>query len=236
MRNVLVITKRELQAYFVSPIAYVVTAAFLAITGYLFSLILYYSREATMRYMFLNMTTLFLIIAPVLTMRLLAEEQSKGTMELLLTSPVRDWEVVTGKYLASVALLAVMLGLTAYYPVLLNIYGDPDGGPLWSGYLGLFLLGATLLSLGLFTSSVTSNQIVAAVLGFALVLIFWLLGGLSGIVSGPLQSLIDYIDLSSHFIDFTRGIIDSKDILYYLSVIAASLFLTTRVVETRRWR
>ena len=236
MRNVVTIAKRELQAYFVSPIAYVVTAAFLAVTGYLFSLILYYSREATMRYMFLNMTTIFLLIAPVLTMRLLAEEQSKGTMELLLTSPVRDWEVVTGKYLASVALLVVMLALTAYYPILLNVYGEPDAGPLWSGYLGLFLLGSTLLSLGLLTSAVTSNQIVAAVLGFALVLIFWLLGGLSGFASGKLQNLVNYLDLSTHFMDFTRGVIDSKDIVYFLSVIAGSLFLTTRILETRRWR
>jgi len=236
MRNILTIAKREIQAYFVSPIAYVVSAAFLAITGYLFSMILYYSREATMRYLFLNMTTILLLIAPVLTMRLLAEERSKGTVELLLTAPVRDWEVVVGKYLASLALFAAMLALTVYYPIILNVYGNPDIGPIWGGYLGLLLLGATLLSLGLLTSSLTSNQIVAAILGFALILGFWLFGGVGGVVGGSLKSLVQYMDLSQHFMDFPRGVIDTKDIVYLLSVITGSLFLTTRIVETRRWR
>ena len=236
MRSALTVAKRELQAYFVSPLAYVITAIFLLITGYFFYLILHYSREATLRYLFGNMTLIMMLLIPALTMRLLAEEQSKGTMELLLTSPVRDWEVVVGKYLASVVLFAVMLALTVYYPIVLNVYGDPDMGPIMSGYLGLFMLGATLLSLGLLASSVTSNQIIAAVLGLALVLGFWLIDALSGIVSGSLAEFFSYLSISSHFQDFTRGVIDTKDLVYMLSLIAGSLFLTTRVVETRRWR
>jgi ABC-2 type transport system permease protein len=236
MRNTLTVARRELQAYFVSPLAYVATAIFLAITGYFFYVILFYSREATMRYLFGNMTIILMLVIPALTMRLLAEEQSKGTMELLLTSPVRDWEVVVGKYLAAVVLFAVMLLLTAYYPVVLNIYGDPDMGPIWGGYLGLFLLGSALLSLGVFASSVSSNQIVAALLGLALIMGLWLIDALGGIASGSLADFFNYLALSGHFQDFTRGIIDSKDVIYMLSLIVGSLFLTTRVVETRRWR
>ena len=236
MRNMLIIARRELQAYFVSPIAYVITAAFLALTGYLFSMILYYSREATLQYLFQNVKTILLLIAPILTMRLLAEELSKGTIELLLTSPVRDWEIALGKYLASLGLFAVMLLLTGYYPLLLKIYGQPDWGPVWGGYLGFFLLGATLLSLGLFTSSLTSNQIVAAVLSLVLILAFWLLGALSGIATGTLGSLVNYLGLASHFGEFESGIIDSRDVVYAFSIIGASLFLTTRILEMRRWK
>jgi ABC-2 type transport system permease protein len=236
MRNIYTIAKRELQAYFVSPLAYVVGALFLGIMGYLFYVILYYSREATLQYLFFNMTTILLLMTPALTMRLLAEEQSKGTMELLLTSPVRDWEMVIGKYLASLGLFAAMLAMTAYYPLVLNIYGNPDMGPIWSGYLGMFLLGGTLLSLGLLASSMTSNQIIAAVLGLAFVLAFWLIDALGGIVGGSLQEVLNYLALSGHFMDFARGIIDTKDVIYMLSVIAGSLFLTTRVMQTKRWR
>lgn len=236
MRNLYTVARRELQSYFVSPLAYVITAIFLAITGYFFYVILYYSREATMRYLFGNMTIILMLLIPALTMRLLAEEQSRGTMELLLTAPVRDWEVVVGKYLAAVALFAVMLALTGYYPLVLNVYGDPDMGPVLGGYLGIFLLGASLLSLGLLASSVTSNQIIAAVLGLALVLGFWLIDALAGMVSGPLASVVGYLALSGHFQDFARGIIDTKDVIYMLSVVAGSLFVTTRIVEARRWR
>jgi ABC-2 type transport system permease protein len=236
MLNVWIVAKRELQAYFVSPIAYVITAAFLVIAGYLFSMILYYSREATLQYLFLNMTTILLLIAPVLTMRLLAEERSKGTIELLLTSPVRDWEVTLGKYLASLGLFAAMLALTVYYPVLLEVYGSPDRGPILSGYLGVFLLGATLLALGLLTSSLTSNQIVAAVLGFVLILCLWLVDAVSGIIGGTVGEALKYLALSSHFSDSARGIIDTRDVIYALSLIVGSLFVTTRVLEMRRWR
>ena len=236
MRNSWLIARRELQAYFASPIAYLVTAAFLFISGYLFYMILYMSREATMRYLFMNMTTIFLFMMPILTMRLLAEERSKGTIELLLTSPVREWEVALGKYLASVGLLAVMLLLTGLYPLMLEAFGDPDPGPLWGGYLGILLFGATLLALGTLTSSVTSNQIVAAVLGVVLVLTLLLMDGLSNLTSGALRDAVTYLSLSTHYEDFMRGVIDTQHVVYSLSIIAGSLFLTTRVLETRRWK
>lgn len=236
MRNTFAIAKRELQAYFVSPIAYVVTAAFLVITGYLFSMILYYSREATMRYLFGNIATILLFVAPVLTMRLLAEEQRSGTIELLLTSPVRDWEAVLGKFLAGLALLVIMLALTLYYPLILERYGDPDLGSIAAGYLGLLLLGGALLAIGVLTSSLTSNQIVAAVLGVGLILILWLSQALSDVAGPPLAGFFSYLAFPTHYFDFAKGVIDTKDVIYYLSVIAAALFLATRSLETRRWK
>jgi len=236
MRNVFTIAKRELGSYFVSPIAYVVIAAFLAVTGYLFALILFYSREATMRYLFNNMTTILLFVAPILTMRLLAEEERTGTIELLLTSPVQDWEVVVGKYLASLVLFTLMLGLTAYYPLVLDIFGNPDRGAIVAGYLGLFLFGAALLAVGLFTSSVTGNQIVAAVLGIGLCILLWLTEALADFMGPPVSNLLSYLALGNHFFDFTKGIVDTKDVIYYLSVIAAGLSLATTTLSARRWK
>ncbi len=236
MRNTLTIARREIQAYFVSPIAYVVAAAFLAIMGYFFAMILYYSREATMRYTLGNMSTVLLFVAPVLTMRLLAEEQRMGTIELLLTSPVKDWEVVLGKFLGSLTLYACMLGVSLYFPLMLTIVGNPDAGPVIAGYVGMLLLGGALLSLGVLTSSLTQNQIVAAVLGVVLIVLLWLASALGDVTGPPLSGVFQYLALSEHFYDFFKGVIDTRDVIYYLSVIAASLFLATRVLETRRWR
>ena len=236
MRNTLAIAGRELQAYFVSPIAYVVTAAFLLVSGYLFAAILLLSQEATLRYLFANLTTILLFVAPLLTMRLLAEEQRSGTLELLLTSPVQDWEVVLGKWLASLGLFAGILLLTAYYPLILWRYGNPDWGPVLTGYGGVLLLGGTLLALGTLTSALTSNQIVAAVLGVGLALLAWLIDALSQFTGSPISGVFTYISLSTHFYDFLRGIVDSKDVVYCVSVIVVALFLATRVLETRRWR
>lgn len=236
MRNALAIARRELQAYFVSPIAYVVTAAFLLVSGYLFAAILLLSREATLRYLFGSLTTVLLFVAPLLTMRLLAEEQRSGTLELVLTSPVKDWEVVLGKWLASLGLFASMLLLTGYYPLILWRYGNPDWGPLLTGYGGVLLLGGALLALGTFTSALTRNQIIAAVLGVGLTVLAWLIDAVAQFTGPPISGVFTYLSLSSHFFDFLRGIVDTKDVVYYLSVIVAALFLTTRVLETRRWR
>ena len=155
MKNMFVITYKELRAYFTSPIAYVVIAAFLVIMGVFFSLIVYFTRVASLRGVFGNMAFILLFVAPALTMRLLAEEQRSGTIELLLTLPVRDWQVVLGKFLASLAVYAVILALTLYYPLLMLRLGNPDRGPIVSAYLGLLLLGASFLSIGVFTSSLS---------------------------------------------------------------------------------
>jgi ABC-2 type transport system permease protein len=231
------VAQRELQSYFVSPVAYIVIAFFLIISGLLFALIVGSTREATLRYLFSNVSVIFLFITPLLTMRLLAEEQRTGTIELLLTNPVRDAEVVIGKYLAALGVLAVMLALTLYYPVLLILLGgNPDRGPLVTGYLGVLLLGAAFLAVGLFASSLTQNQIVAAVITFAVLLVLWLSDGLQTFTSGVLASIVSYLSVNGHFQEFSSGIIDSQDVLYFLTLILGGLFLTYLSVQSRRWR
>lgn len=238
MRNTLAIAGREVQAYFVSPIAYVVTAAFLIIMSIFFAWYISDPRGvvATMQYMFGPMTTLFLFMVPMLTMRLLAEEQRSGTIELLLTSPVRDWEVVLGKYLASIALILVILGLTLYYPFVMSRFGNPDIGPILSGYLGLFLLAAALASLGLLASSLTQNQIVAVIIGLSLGIFFWISESIADFVGTPLAGIFAAISLRPYFPDFAMGIIDTRNVIFYLTFVAIALFLTIRSVESRRWR
>lgn len=236
MRNTWLIAKRELGSYFTSPIAYAVTAAFLVISGYFFGLILYYSREATLRYLFYNVTTFLLLIGPALTMRLIAEERKSGTIELLLTSPVRDGEVVVGKFLAALGLWALMLALTLAYPLLLRAFGNPDLGPIATGYLGLLLAGGAVLALGVLASALTSNQIIAALVAFGLSLLLWLTDALQGLVSGPLGSFFQYLSMAAHFEDLPKGVIDTKDVAFFLTIIVAALFLATRILEARRWK
>jgi ABC-2 type transport system permease protein len=236
MKNAWTIAQREVGAYFVSPIAYVVTAAFLFVMGILFERILFYSREATLRYLFQNLGFLLTFVAPLLSMRLLAEEQRSGTLELLLTSPVRDWEVVVGKFLAALALFSVMLALTLLYPLILLAFGNPDMGPILSGYLGVVLMGSSMLAIGVFTSSLSQNQIVAGVLGIVILLVLSLLEPLAQAFGPPVSEFLLNLSLGRHFPDFAKGVIDSQDVVYYLSVTVAGLFLATRSLEARRWR
>ncbi len=236
MRNTWLIARRELHSYFTSPIAYAVTAVFLLVVGYFFGLILYYSREATMRYVFYNVTTILLLIGPALTMRLVAEEKKSGTIEILLTSPVRDGEVIVGKFLAALILWGLMLGLTLVYPLLLHVFGNPDPGPIAAGYLGIFLPGAAVLALGVIASALTSNQVIAALVAFGLSLLLWMSDALNGLLSGPLAGFFTYLSLAVHLNDFPKGIVDTKDVAYYATVIIAALFVATRILEARRWK
>ena len=238
MRNVWTITSRELNSYFVSPVAYVVSAAFLLISGVLFSLILSSTMDASLRGTFSNITFIMILIAPVLTMKLLAEEQRMGTLELLLTSPVHDWQVVVGKFLGSLILFAVMLlAPTLLYVVLLTAFGKPDYGPILSGYLGVLLLGGAFLSIGVLSSSLTQNQVVAGFVGIVLLLLMWISDALSRIVGGgAVGDALTYLSITRHYDDFLRGVIDTQNIIYPLSVIAVALFIATQVLQTRRWR
>ncbi len=238
MRNVWTITSRELRSYFVSPVAYVVSALFLVAMGYLFSIILISSQEASMRGTFSNMIFVLLLIAPALTMKLLADEQRMGTIELLLTAPIRDWQVVVGKFLGSLILYTVMLlGPTLYYVIILKIFGSPDLGPLVTGYIGVFLLGASFLAIGVFTSSLTQNQVIAYFAGLVILLLLWLADAGSTISGmGQISNVLSYVAVTQHYSDLFRGIIDTTDIVYSLSVIVIALFLATQVLQTRRWR
>ncbi|MBU1119121.1 ABC transporter permease [Patescibacteria group bacterium] len=234
--NIFAIMKRELKAYFYSPIAYVVFALFLLLAGYFFSMILLLSKEASMRAAMYNFVITLLFFAPLITMRLFAEERKTGTLEVLMTRPVRDIEVVLGKFFAALSLYALMLASTLVYVGVLVKYGNPDMGPIWSGYLGLFLLGACFIALGIFASTLTESQIIAAVVGFAFMLLFWVIGWLSGTLGFSTESIFTYISLSSHFDDFVRGIIDFRAVIYYLSFVVFFLFVTVKSIEVRKWK
>ena len=236
MRNTLAIAERELKSYFVSPIAYVIGAAFLLIAGYLFSVILLNTNEASLRYLISNLSVIWLFVAPFITMRLLAEEARTGTIELLLTNPVRDVEVVLGKFVGSLLFVLALLVLTLYYPALLFIFGSPDVGPIISGYLGVILQAAAFLSIGLMVSSFTQNQIVAAFVTFAILLLMWLSESVANFVGRPFNEIVRYLSVTSHFQDFSRGVIDSSHVIYFLSIVAGSLFITFLSLQTRRWR
>jgi ABC-2 type transport system permease protein len=238
LRTIGLIALKELKSYLGSPMAYIVTAVFLALSGSFFAAYLAetaYSDTSIKGFLDAGQL-LILLFAAVLTMRLIAEERKLGTWELLLTAPARDLEIVLGKFAGSLAVLTAMLALTLYYPILLIVLGDPDLGPIATSYLGLFLLGSAALAIGLFTSSVTSNQIVSAVLAGGILFALWFLGPAARYAPGAAGELLSYLSLSHHFADFVRGIVDSRAVVYYLSVTALFLYLATRSVETDRWR
>ena len=237
MRNALAITWKEGKSYFSTPIAYVVAAAFLALTG------IFFVSDATGTFPqssvrgFIGWASFFvLFLAPILTMRLFAEEQKSGTLELLLTAPVRDWEVVLGKYLASVMAFTATVGPTLYYVMLLYFFGDPDTGPVVTAYLGLFLHGSAALAVGLMASSLSPNQIISAVVGTAVLLTLSFVDRIASSVSGIAADVLYALSINAHFEDFSRGVIDTSHVIYYLSLIVMFLFLTVRSIETRRWR
>jgi len=218
--------------------AYIVAAIFLALSGTFFATYLAGTSymDTSIRGFLNSAQILILLFAAVLTMRLVAEERKLGTWELLLTAPVRDIEIILGKFIGSLVLLTGMLALTSYYPILLIVFGDPDLGPIGTSYLGLILLGSACLSIGIFTSSLTSNQIVSAVLAGGILFALWFLGLVANLAPGALGEVLSYLSLSHHFPDFVRGIVDTRAIVYYLSVTALFLYLATGSIETGRWR
>ncbi|MFQ5894888.1 MAG: ABC transporter permease subunit [Nitrospinota bacterium] len=256
MRNVWAIYKRELAAYFYSPIAYVVITIFLAIMGYLFySAFVFFSiismqgmqnpalagrlnvTSLVVEPLFANMGVVLLLMIPVLTMRLFSEEKRQGTMELLLTYPIRDGEVLFGKYLAALTVFALMLALTSVYLLFVFLFSEPEPGPIFSSYLGIFLLGAAFIAVGVFISSLTQNQIVAAAATFGVLLISWLLGFASSYAGGGLLSrVLSHVALANHLDRFLRGMVDTRDMVYLLNLSFFSLFLTLRSLESNRWR
>ncbi|HLZ07466.1 MAG TPA: ABC transporter permease [Chloroflexota bacterium] len=236
MTNTLAIARRELLSYYSTFMFYAITAAFLVVTGLLFVLIVPMGRSANLSPLFQTTDTLLLLCAPFLTMRLLSEEFRSGSIELIMTSPVRDSELILGKFLAGFGLVASMLLLTGLYPILVALFGSPDRAVIIGGYVGAVLFGGMAVSIGLFTSSLTSNQIVAAFLSFAIFIVLWVIDGLGGLASGDVAALVSYLSVFAHIGDMARGIIDTKDVLYFVSVIAGALFLASRSIESRRWR
>jgi ABC-2 type transport system permease protein len=227
---------KEIRGYLGAPSFYIIISIFLFVSGYGFSWSPTTYLESSIQG-FLGWSQFFLLfLGPALTVRLFAEEEKLGTLELLLTAPLRDIEIVLGKFIAALGIYALMLFFTLFYPLLLFGFGHPDLGPIFSGYLGLFLLGTVFLSIGLFTSSLTANQIVAFVMSSALILFFWFIGLTEGLTGDQTFRLFQLISLSSYFPAFGRGIIDTNGVFYYLSLVIVFLFLTLRSLESRRWR
>lgn len=254
MNNIWAISKRELKVYFSSPIAYSILFIFLVIAGYFFySNVAYYAllsfqtvrnpmagqlnlAEMVLAPMFGNMSVVILLMLPILTMRLLAEEKKSGTFELLFTYPIKDVEVLLGKYFAAMSVFVLMIGATFGYHLILAWFGVSEWGVVFSGYVGILLAGAAFIALGLFVSSLTENQIVAAVVSFGMLLIFWVIGWSAMAAGPPYDKYLEHLSLLSHMINFSQGVINTVDVVYYLSFILLFLFLTLRSLESKRWR
>ena len=254
MRNVWTIARRELYSYFVSPVAWVLLTIFAFLSG-LFSYIIAASfvrfslegqmsgqggpmnlNEQVIAPLFSNIAVVGLFLIPLISMRLFAEEKRQGTIELLVTSPVHDVEIVLGKWLAAVLMYASLLVVLLLDFSFLFIYGSPDWKPVVTGLLGILLQGACLLALGTFISTTTRNQIVAGAVGFALALVLWILNWTTSFGNSDTVQVLNYLSIVSHMDSFSRGVIDTKDLIYYLSMIFLGLFLTTRSLESLRWR
>ena len=254
MRSFYAILRRELYVYFSSPIAYVVMTIFLLVSGYFFYSAFAYFSMISMQAMrmqgvaginvtdmvlnptFANMSVIMLLMMPLLTMRIFAEEKKAGTLELLLSYPIRETELLFGKFIACLVVFFVMLAFTSLYPFLLWLYAAPDIGPITTGYLGLFLMGSAFIALGVMVSSLTENQIVAAVISFGALLMFWLIGWAETFAGPVLGKFLSHISLIKHFDNFSKGVIDTRDIIYYIDFNILFLFLTMRSLESKRWR
>lgn len=257
MKTIFLIAGKEIRSLFVSPIAYVVLTGFLLLGGWFFFnllfrftylLTLYTSfqnlqglqslnlNEQVIAPLLHNLTIVLVIMIPIITMRAFAEEKKNGTYELLLTSPLTVSQLVLGKFLGSLFFVLVMILLTGIYPAILLRYGNPELGILASGYLGFFLLAVVFVSVGLLTSSLTENQIVAAVTCFVILLLLYVLSWPSETAGATLGNALKYLSVIEHFSEMVKGIIDTKNLVYFLSLILLSLFLTHRSVEASRWR
>ena len=255
MSNILAIAQKELKAYFATPIGYIVLGLFSLLYGvFFYSVLVYFVRRSMemnqfgesgqtmninqdmLRLVLQNVTILVLFILPMVTMRTYSEEKRSGTIELLLTSPLTDFQIIVGKFLGALALWAAALAISLIHIGLLFVYGSPEWKPILSAYLGLLLFGGCFISLGLFISSLTSNQIVAGVSTFGLALFLWVINWFAD-ASGPtFERVFNYLSIISHFDDFSKGVIDTTHVIYYMSIIGFGLFLTAKSVDSERWR
>ena len=252
MRNIIAIADRELRAYFSSPIAYIIIGFFLLPFGVFFYLYLAaFVRQGlqqaqfggamninqnVIRYVLQNASVIILFIMPMITMRTYSEEKRSGTIELLLTSPLTDVEIILGKFFGALGLYIAMLSVTLPYMGILFYYGNPEWRPLVAAYLGLLLMGGAFVSLGLLISSTTNNQIVAGIVSFVVFLLLWIVGWFADSAGPTIGPITSWLSITEHFDDFSKGIIDTKHVIYYLSLITFGLFLTAKSVDSERWR
>jgi len=234
--NIWSIAKKEIKLFFVSFVAYIVLFFFLFIAGYYFFKFTYEIRDAGLIMPnFLNVLAFIsFICTPFLTMRVFSEEKRSGTIELLITSPLKEIEIVLGKFFGTLLFYLIYVGFTFYYLLLLVFFGRPDFGPILTGYLGFILLESAFISVGILISATTKNQIVSGIVTLIVLLILWIIGWISADMSGSLRSFLGYLSFVQHFEDFTKGIIDTKHIIFYLSVIGINLFWTIRLLENRK--
>jgi ABC-2 type transport system permease protein len=254
MSNVLAIAQKELKGYFASPIAYVVIGLFALMFGYFFYALLgFFGRqspqmagfgggpsvnvnEQLIRPVFLNATVIFLFVLPMVTMRTYSEEKRSGTIELLLTSPLTDNQIILGKFLGAMGLYGAMLAVTIPHVALLFWFGNPEVVPILVTYLGLLLMGGCFISVGLLISSFTKNQIVAVMLTFTVFLMLWVINWIASFTGPTTQSVLNYLSITDHLDDFTRGVVDTRHLVYYVSFIAFGLYMTRQSVDSERWR
>lgn len=252
MRNVLAIADKELRSYFASPIAYILIGFFLLPFGVFFYLYLnnfvkqglqmaqfggaMNVNQQVVRYVLQNASVIILFIMPMITMRTYSEEKRSGTIELLLTSPITDLEIILGKFFGALGLYIAILAVTMLYMAILFVYGNPEWRPLLAGYLGLLLMGAAFISIGLLVSSTTNNQISAGVITFVVFLLFWIIGWFADTAGPTVGPITSWLSITEHFDDFSKGIIDTKHVVYYLSLITFGLFLSAKSVDSERWR
>ena len=254
MRNTLALAQKELRSYFQSPIAYIVIGFFALVYGFIYFVVLRIFVNQAMQAslmgggramnvnqqvispVFQNVTVIALFMLPMVTMRSYAEEKRSGTIELLLTSPVSDFQIVMGKFLGALALYAIMLAVSVIHIGILFVYGRPEWKPLVTAYLGLLLLGGCFLSVGLLISSLTKNQIVAGMVTFAVFLFLWIITWIGGFGGSTLDQVTNYLSIIEHYDDFGKGIIDTTNLIYYVSFIIFGLFLTAKSVDSERWR
>ena len=224
---------KEEKAIFSSPIAYAAVTVYLLLMGYTFTAVLFLNRTGELVRVFFQAAVLFLLIVPVVTMRLFAEERRGGTLELLLTSPAREIEIVLAKFLAGLTLPTLMLALTSSYAIVLGIYGQPDWGPIYSGFLGLLLLSAALTAIGLVVSGLTSNQIVAAVISLGFGILLWMIDTLGYLLPEPFDAIVTHFSLVAHFTPFATGALFLSDVGFFLTIVLAGVFLSVRALARR---
>jgi ABC-2 type transport system permease protein len=254
MRNILAIAHKELRSYFASPIATIVLGFYALLFGYFFyALLAFFERQSMQMSMgmgqmtmninqmliaplFMNATVIALFVLPMITMRTYAEEKRSGTIELLLTAPITDLQIILGKFLGAMGLYAAMLGVTLLHVAVLFYYGEPEWRPVATAYLGMLLLGGCFISVGLLISSLTKNQIVAGMVTFAVFLMLWVINWIGSFAGPTTQAVLSHLSITEHFDDFAKGVIDTRHLVYYVSFIVFGLFLTAKSVDSERWR
>jgi ABC-2 type transport system permease protein len=233
MRHFATLLRKEEKAIFSSSIAYATVVVYLLLMGYTFTAILFLNRTGELVRVFFQAAVLLLLIVPAVTMRLFAEERRSGTLELLLTSPAGEIEVVLAKFVAGLTLPLMMLALTGSYAIVLGVYGDPDWGPIYSGFLGLMLLAAALTAIGLLVSGLTSNQVVAAVVAMGVGILLWMIDTLGYLLPDPFDTIITHLSLVAHFTPFATGALFLSDVGFFLTIVLVGVFLSVRALARR---